>query len=78
MLFVEEERYASCSMSGKDMETVAKITDSLKGKAVVEPRPAKLQESPAEAPAADKASMPEPTNAIPPESTDASGEPVNP
>ena len=78
VLFVEEERYASCSMSGKDMETVAKITDSLKGKAVVEPRPAKLQESSATAPAADKASTAEPANASQPEAVDASGEPANP
>ena len=73
VLFVEEARYASCTMSGKDMETVAKIADSLKGKAV-EPRPAKLEDSPA----ADKASRAEPASASPTEATDASGEPVTP
>ncbi|MBQ1846109.1 MAG: hypothetical protein II132_09260 [Desulfovibrio sp.] len=78
VLFVEEERYASCTMSGKDMETVAKIADSLRGKAVVKSHPANLQESSAATPAADKASASEPADASMPQATDASGEPVNP
>ena len=44
VLFVEEERYATFSMSGKDMVQVAKIADSLKDKGEA-PQPAEGQES---------------------------------
>ena len=44
VLFVEEERYATFSMSGKDMVQVAKIADSLKDKGEA-PQPAEEQKS---------------------------------
>jgi len=81
VLFVEDGRFAVCSMSGKDMKTVAKITDSLKEKKVEAPKPVKAQAKPDAEPAADKdvpSAMGDAFDPSSPPATDAAGEPVKP
>ena len=73
VLFVENERYATCTMSGKNMEAVAKITDSLKAKRDDAPSPAAAEE--AAMPAGSKNN---PANADSPKATDDADSPLTP
>jgi hypothetical protein len=75
VLFVENERYATCTMSGKDMEAVARITDTLKEKKAEAPQPDIAQDS---APAERKEPMDKPHDAGSPAKADASGKPDKP
>ena len=82
VLFVEDERYATCIMSGKDMDAVAKILDTLREKQPDAPLPAKAQESamPLSAAPAEKApaeSMGAPADAGAQTETDSTGEPAS-
>ncbi len=82
VLFVEDERYATCIMSGKDMDAVAKILDTLREKQPDAPLPAKAQESamPLSATPAEKApaeSMGAPADAGAQTETDSTGEPAS-
>ena len=73
VLFVENERYATCTMSGKNMEAVAKITDSLKAKRNDEPSPAAAEEA-----AMPAGSMNDPANADSPKASDDADSPLAP